>query len=174
VFSRRSKGRRSSGEPFTYIQEGTVLRGDLEAQGRVRIHGTVLGNVIVAGVLEVAAEGSVKGDRVEAEQVRILGTVEASVAAIGKVEIWRGGRLEGDVRAASLDIEEGASFTGRSEMRPHGTPPALSDGNERAAASGSGVAGEAPNVGAAGDEPGETNSMDEDAAAPRAPAERQA
>jgi cytoskeletal protein CcmA (bactofilin family) len=131
VFSRRTKGRRGSGEPFTYIQEGTVVRGDLEAQGRVRIHGTVLGNVTVAGVLEVAAEGSVKGDRVEAEQVRILGSVEAMVAAVGKVEIWRGGRLDGDVRAASLDIEEGASFTGRSEMRPQGTPPALPDGNDR-------------------------------------------
>jgi cytoskeletal protein CcmA (bactofilin family) len=144
VFSRRTKGRRGSGEPFTYIQEGTVVRGDLDAQGRVRIHGTVLGNVTVAGVLEVAAEGSVKGDRVEAEQVRILGSVEAIVAAVGKVEIWRGGSLVGDVRAASLDIEDGASFTGRSEMRPHGTPPALPDGNDRReAAEGGRVSGAA-------------------------------
>ncbi|MEX2534242.1 MAG: polymer-forming cytoskeletal protein [Trueperaceae bacterium] len=127
MFSRRGKVRRGS-EPFTYIQEGTVLRGDLEAVGRVRVHGTILGNVSVAGVLEVAAEGIIKGTRVEAEQVRILGSVEALVAAAGKVEIWRGGRLDGDVRAASLDIEEGASFTGRSEMRPSGTPPALPGG----------------------------------------------
>ncbi|MEX2543024.1 MAG: polymer-forming cytoskeletal protein [Trueperaceae bacterium] len=132
MFSRRTRGRRGSGEPFTYIQEGTVLRGDLEAAGRVRIHGTVLGNVTVAGVLEVAAEGMVKGDRVEADQVRILGAVEAMVCAAGKVEIWRGGQLTGDVRAASLDIEEGASFTGRSEMRPPGSPPALPDGSARA------------------------------------------
>jgi cytoskeletal protein CcmA (bactofilin family) len=128
VFSKRSKGRRSGGEPFTYIQEGTTVHGDLEAAGRVRIHGTVLGNVVVAGVLEVAAEGTIRGDRVEADQVRILGAVEAMVSAVGKVEIWRGGQLTGDVRAASLDIEEGASFTGRSEMRPPGTPPALPDG----------------------------------------------
>lgn len=131
MFSRRTKGRRGSGEPFTYIQEGTVLRGDLEAAGRVRIHGTVLGNVIVAGLLEVAAEGTVSGDRIEADQVRILGAVEATVSAAGKVEIWRGGQLVGDVRAASLDIEEGASFTGRSEMRPPGSQPALTEGTAR-------------------------------------------
>lgn len=125
MFSRRQKRRRGSGEPFTYIQEGTVLRGDLEAAGRVRIHGSVLGNVTVAGVLEVAAEGMIRGDRVKAEQVRILGVVEAAVAAAGKVEIWRGGRLEGDVRAAALDIEEGATFSGRSEMRAAGAPAAL-------------------------------------------------
>lgn len=125
MFSRRSKGRSNSGEPFTYIQEGTVLRGDIEAAGRVRVHGTILGNVRVVGVLEVAAEGTVQGERIEAEHVRILGNVEGLVSAAGKVEIWRGGRLEGDVRAASLDIEEGASFTGRSEMRPAGVPAAL-------------------------------------------------
>lgn len=129
MFSRKGKGRRGN-EPFTYIHEGTVLRGDLEASGRVRVHGTVHGNVTVEGVLEVAAEGSIKGERVEAEQVRILGTVEALVAATGKVEIWRGGSLDGDVRAASLDIEEGASFTGRSEMRPAGAPPALPRGRD--------------------------------------------
>lgn len=107
-----------------------MVRGDLEAAGRVRVHGTILGNVRVEGVLEVAAEGSIKGERVEAEQVRILGSVEALVAATGKVEIWRGGSLDGDVRAASLDIEEGASFTGRSEMRPAGSPPALPKGRD--------------------------------------------
>lgn len=129
MFSRKGKGRRGS-EPFTYIQEGTIVRGDLEASGRVRVHGTIHGNVIVQGVLEVAAEGSIKGDRVEAEQVRILGSVEALVAAAGKVEIWSGGSLDGDVRAASLDIEEGASFTGRSEMRPAGARPALPKGRD--------------------------------------------
>jgi cytoskeletal protein CcmA (bactofilin family) len=143
VFSGRSKGRRNGGEPFTYIHEGTTVHGDLEAAGRVRIHGTVLGNVIVAGVLEVAAEGTIRGERVEADQVRILGAVEAMVSAAGKVEIWRGGQLTGDVRAASLDIEEGASFTGRSEMRPPGTPPALPDGrrNEQAAPAGKAAVG---------------------------------
>ncbi|HEX7002972.1 MAG TPA: polymer-forming cytoskeletal protein [Trueperaceae bacterium] len=133
MFSRKGKGRRGN-EPFTYIHEGTVVRGDLEATGRVRVHGTVHGNVTVEGVLEVAAEGSIKGERVEAEQVRILGTVEALVAASGKVEIWRGGSLDGDVRAASLDIEEGASFTGRSEMRPAGARPALPRASDSAPA----------------------------------------
>lgn len=132
MFTRKSKGRRGSGDPFTYIQEGTVLHGDIEATGRVRIHGVVHGSATVAGVLEVAAEGVIRGERIEAEQVLILGVVEAAVTATGKVEIWRGGRLDGDVKAASLDIEEGASFTGRSEMRPPGAQAALPDGNARA------------------------------------------
>lgn len=130
MFARRGKKRRAGNEPFTYVHEGTTFRGDLQATGRVRVHGEVLGSVTVAGVLEVAPEGVVRGERVEAEQVRILGVVEAPVIANGKVEIWSGGRLMGDVEAASLDIEEGASFTGRSVMRPH-SPARLTDGSER-------------------------------------------
>jgi cytoskeletal protein CcmA (bactofilin family) len=173
MFARKGKGRRGSGEPFTYVHEGTVVHGDLEAAGRVRIHGTVLGNVTVTGLLEVASEGTIRGDRVEAEQVRILGTVEAIVTAVGKVEIWRGGRLEGDVRAASLDIEEGASFTGRSEMRPPGAPPALTDGRERPKAAersaGNGAEGAEAQVDA--ESPGRSGGSESEPGA-EAPAER--
>ncbi len=116
-------------EPFTYIHRGTTLTGDLEASGRVRVHGTIRGNVHVKGVLEVAEAGIIEGDLIEADEVKIIGRVHASVHAKGKIEIWKAGQLEGDVRAAALDIEEGASFTGRSEMnlqvgRPGRLPPA--------------------------------------------------
>ncbi|MEJ2290730.1 MAG: polymer-forming cytoskeletal protein [Deinococcales bacterium] len=110
----------TASEPFTYIHRGTKLVGDLEASGRVRVHGTVQGNVRVTGILEVAEAGIIEGDRVEADEVKILGKVRANVDAKGKIEIWKDGLLEGDVRASALDIEEGASFTGRSEMTAGG------------------------------------------------------
>lgn len=103
-------------EPFTYIHRGTTITGTLEASGRVRVHGTIHGDVKVSGVLEVAEAGVIEGDRIEANEVKILGRVEANVHASGKIEIWKDGTLIGDVRARALDIEEGASFTGRSEM----------------------------------------------------------
>lgn len=83
----------------------------------MRVHGVVKGNVRVDGPLEVAEAGVVEGASVEAAEVKIIGrmVVERLVVS-GKVEIWRGGELIGDVRAAALDIEEGALFTGRSEM----------------------------------------------------------
>lgn len=107
-------------EPFTFIHEGTTLHGDLRAEGRVRVHGNIYGNVEVRGVLEVAASGMIEGARIRAYDVKVLGSVKASVEAKGKIEIWKDGRLEGDVRACALDIEEGATFLGRSEMSPDG------------------------------------------------------
>ena len=129
------------GEAFTYVHEGTIVRGSIEAAGRVRVHGTVLGDVRVDGVLEVAASGLVDGATVHAAEVRVLGTVRAAVTATVKVEIWKGGTLEGDVATEALDIEEGATFVGRSVMgsRTH-EAATRQDGGEGSAGQGPGAA----------------------------------
>ena len=108
-------------EPFTYVHRGTVVIGKVIATGRVRVHGEVRGDVKVDGVLEVAESGSVTGDSVEADVVKVLGRVTADVVASGKVEIWKGGVLTGDVSAPALDIEEGATFNGFSNMLGKGS-----------------------------------------------------
>lgn len=81
------------------------------------MHGVVRGDVTVTGPLEVAESGLVEGATVEADEVKIIGRLVVEQLVVkGKVEIWAGGELIGDVVAAALDIEEGARFTGRSEM----------------------------------------------------------
>ncbi|MBX3140093.1 MAG: polymer-forming cytoskeletal protein [Trueperaceae bacterium] len=119
MFRRRKEeaGAKPPPEPFTYVHRDTVLTGDVEAKGRVRVHGTVRGDLRVAGVLEVAQSGLVEAASLEADEIKVIGKVVAKlVVARGKVEVWKGGELVGDVRAAALDIEDGARFTGRSEM----------------------------------------------------------
>ena len=73
-------------EPFTYIHRGTTLLGQLLAEGRVRVHGEVKGNVKIAGVLEVSKAGVIEGDLIEADEVKILGRVRANVVSGGKVD----------------------------------------------------------------------------------------
>jgi cytoskeletal protein CcmA (bactofilin family) len=104
-------------DPFTYIHQGTEVHGDIVAKGRVRIHGILRGNITVEGVLEVAEDGLVEGEKIVADEVKIIGHVKANVEARVKIEIWQKGILEGDIRATALDIEEGATFIGRSDMR---------------------------------------------------------
>jgi len=112
-------------ERFTYIHHGTTVTGDLKARGRVRVHGAVNGEVEVDGLLEVAKDGVVDGASIVAEALVVLGRVRGAVRVSGKVEVWKGGVLEGDVRAGSLDIEDGATFVGRSEMALPDGPPQL-------------------------------------------------
>ena len=107
-------------EPFTFIHQGTVIVGNVQVPGRARIHGEVHGNVNVQGLLEIAASAVVDGHYICAENIKILGQVHADVWAKGSVEIWRGARLTGNLYAAQLDIEQGATFIGSSDMRPAG------------------------------------------------------
>ncbi|MEM7737064.1 MAG: polymer-forming cytoskeletal protein [Deinococcota bacterium] len=107
-------------EPFTFIHKGTLIVGNLTVPGRARIHGAVHGNLEVAGLLEIAESATVEGSYIHADTVKIIGTVCADVWAHGKVEIWRTGKLTGNIYAASLDIEEGATFVGSSDMQPTG------------------------------------------------------
>lgn len=113
MWGRRTRAER---EPFTYLHRGTVLEGDLWVEGRLRVDGTVRGDVRAEGPLDVGSTGSMTAGRIRASEVRILGDVQGDVHAVGTVHLWRGSRLTGDVFAAQLDIEEGATFTGRSHM----------------------------------------------------------
>jgi len=116
----RDKPRGQVSEPFTFIHQGTVIVGNVQVPGRARIHGEVHGNVNVLGLLEIAASAVVDGQYICAENIKILGQVRADVWAKGSVEIWRGASLTGDLYAAQLDIEQGATFIGSSDMRPAG------------------------------------------------------
>lgn len=119
-------------EPYSYLHRDTIVEGDVIAGGRLRVDGTVRGAVRADGVLEVAPEGCIDGGPVRAPEVRIAGTVVGNVHAEGRAEIWRGARVEGDVHAASLDVEEGARFRGRSVMRGDDEPASPLDANDLA------------------------------------------
>lgn len=106
----------ASHEPYSYVHRGTEVEGRIVSDGRLRIDGTVIGEVRAAGVLEIAPGGRVEDGPVRATDVRVAGIVVGDVHAEGKVEIWRDAEVRGDVHAATLDVEEGARFSGRSFM----------------------------------------------------------
>gem|GEM_PF-962636 len=113
---RAAEAPNAEADTITVLQRGSVVTGNLQAPGRVVVNGSLLGDVVAAGRVEVGVDGSIEGDSVRAAEIVILGRVRADVEVSGVVEVWDGGRLEGDVRAAALDIEPGATFIGRSEM----------------------------------------------------------
>jgi cytoskeletal protein CcmA (bactofilin family) len=135
-------------ERFTYLEHGTVVTGTLAATGRLRVHGTIRGEVDVDGVIEVAPDGVIEGTCVKASALVILGRVTANVRVTGKVEVWRDAHLEGDVWASALDIEEGATFRGRSDMPRRPDTPRLD-----APAAGTAAADEPPTAEASPEAP---------------------
>jgi cytoskeletal protein CcmA (bactofilin family) len=97
------------------LQEGVVLRGELEAKGDVRLDGRLEGKIKVSDRLTVGATGAVIAD-VEATEVTIMGTFEGSIRARQRIELKKGARVTGDLSTSNLVIEEGVFFDGTSKM----------------------------------------------------------
>ena len=100
----------------TILAEGmTIKDGKLYGSSSVKISGVFFGDVDIEGALIVSGSGSLYGD-VKAEDAKIYGKVEGNVSVAGKVHIHTPGSLLGDVSSASLVVDEGATFLGKSSV----------------------------------------------------------
>ncbi|MFO7171756.1 MAG: polymer-forming cytoskeletal protein [Bacillota bacterium] len=117
--------RKRAGETLRYsridtvLGEGTVIRGDLQSTGVVRIDGTLEGQVDHDGILLVGPKGRVIAN-VRARGMSVAGEVHGDVDVEGTLELLSGAVLRGDIRCAHLVIHEGAVFEGRCHMHEAG------------------------------------------------------
>jgi cytoskeletal protein CcmA (bactofilin family) len=92
------------------------IEGDLKSQGNLRIDGTVTGKVKTSQNLYVGESANISAD-VEAENAVIGGTVQGNVKVTGALVLGRTGRLLGDMICGTLQVEEGAYFAGKCQMK---------------------------------------------------------
>lgn len=104
-------------------QIGTVIGSDIEFKGSlkgnkkdiIRIQGTFDGEIDTAGDLHITETGVVLGT-VHAENVMVSGTFKGTLRANGCLEIHKGGIVMADAKMARVVIDEGGTFSGKSEM----------------------------------------------------------
>jgi cytoskeletal protein CcmA (bactofilin family) len=92
-----------------------IIRGDVTAEGSIRIDGTIEGSVESRGAVVVGDSGVVRGG-VRGSDVVIAGQVVGDIVCTGHLEILAKGKVEGDIDAASMRIETGGVFCGTSRM----------------------------------------------------------
>src|SRR5438270_9259948 len=100
-----------------FVGGGTVVSGDAEFKGMLRIDGHFTGRIrSEKGSLIVSAGGKVDAD-IEVAAAKINGTVNGDIVATQRVEFGRSARVRGNVHTPALVIEEGAIFEGNCRMR---------------------------------------------------------
>jgi len=110
----KAKARNFEGE-HTLIGEDARIKGELQANGNVRLDGIVEGHIAIAGDLFLGEHGKVLGN-INAQNVLISGKVEGDIKTQGRIEIMTTGHVEGDVTCAALIIDEGGVLQGCSAM----------------------------------------------------------
>lgn len=124
----------------TIIGSGSECNGDFNAEGSIRVDGTIQGNVTVSGTLIVGVAGYINGD-VSASVVIVGGEINGNVNAPDKTELTSTARMIGDIVTNTIVIDERAIFQGNCNMnqdvngkRPRPNNRALKAGKKTAKA----------------------------------------
>jgi len=96
----------------TLIGIGSEIKGDITANGTLKIDGKITGNIIADSVI-LGNDALVTGD-IKARSVVIGGRLNGNVTAEDIIEIKPTGQVFGDVHTKKLSVSEGGIFEGRS------------------------------------------------------------
>ena len=106
------------------IGAGTVVTGDVQFTGGLRIDGQVKGNVIASndepGTLVISEQARVDGE-IRVSHIVINGTVNGPVSADDYLELQVHSRVTGDVSYKTLEMHVGAVIEGRLNHAEPGT-----------------------------------------------------
>lgn len=99
----------------TLIGSGSILQGDLEFVGGLRIDGHIKGHVSAQdtnnGTLVVSESGIIEGD-VNVPHVIVNGVVKGNIVSSGHIELQADAKVTGDVHYTAVEVALGAVLNG--------------------------------------------------------------
>ena len=99
----------------TIIGAGTVISGNIESIGDIRIDGILKGNLTCKSKILLGPAAIIEGNII-ANQADILGRVLGKVKVNDLLYLHGKAIIEGNIQTAKLQIESPASFNGECQM----------------------------------------------------------
>ena len=97
------------------IGAGTIINGDVQSKGDIRVDGTLKGSVTTEGKVVLGKEGVIEGD-VVCKNADVSGILKAKITVSQLLSLKTSAKLNGDITTNKLSIEPGAEFTGSCSM----------------------------------------------------------
>jgi cytoskeletal protein CcmA (bactofilin family) len=97
------------------IGNGTIIKGEIESNGDIRIDGKVIGTLKSNGKIVLGQNGNIEGD-IYCKQADLSGRVTGKIFVDELTSLKSTSRVEGELSTKQLYIEIGAIFTGKCEM----------------------------------------------------------
>lgn len=110
-----SSSSRSEVRGLNTISKGTVVVGNINAEGDLRIEGKVIGTLVCNSKLIVSSTGYVEGS-VDARNATIEGEINGNVVTRELLQVDKTGKIYGDIFTQKLVVQMGATFTGTCKM----------------------------------------------------------
>ncbi len=97
------------------IGNGTTIKGEIIANGDIRVDGTIMGTVKSTGKIVIGQQGVIEGDII-CNSADISGRVKGTVRVDELTSLKSTSRMEVELYTKQLFIEVGAIFTGKCDM----------------------------------------------------------
>lgn len=115
---------KSSQQIAGFLDQGTHVTGELQFSGILRIDGNFHGSISSPDTLVVGEHAVVHAD-INVGDLEVHGQIFGNVQVKRRTEITPTGRLRGDLQTATLIVQVGAVFEGRSRMPTEGGEPVM-------------------------------------------------
>lgn len=99
----------------TLISAGTVLQGDIECEGDLRIDGIIQGSVQATARVIIGPDGQVEGN-IRGAQADVGGTVNGHITVSDLLQLRGGCSVKGNLTARHLQVDPAAVFNGQCTM----------------------------------------------------------
>lgn len=98
-----------------FIANGTIIIGDFNSTGDIRIDGTLQGNLKSDAKLVLGQNGKILGE-IKCKTAEIAGTIEGRITIDDLLILNSTAKIFGDIITGKLAIESGAIFSGNCNM----------------------------------------------------------
>lgn len=105
-----------SNTPESIVGPSVKIEGDLRSNGNLRIDGLVTGKVNTSQNLFIGESANISAD-ISAENAIVNGTVAGNIKVPGTLVLGRTAKISGDINCGSLQVEQGALFNGKCQMK---------------------------------------------------------
>ena len=97
------------------ISKGTILTGNLQAHGNVRVEGKIIGDVTTRAKLALGTSSVIQGN-ILANNAEFAGAIIGNVQIAEQLTLKSSATIKGDLTVNKLIIESGAEFNGKCRM----------------------------------------------------------
>jgi cytoskeletal protein CcmA (bactofilin family) len=112
------------------IGNGTIIKGDIRANGDMRIDGTLTGSVRTKGKLVIGATGAIEGEIV-CQSADFSGSIKANITVTDLMVLKATANVIGEIKVGKLAIEPGARFSGHCTMHEPAMKSTVTDDEKK-------------------------------------------
>jgi cytoskeletal protein CcmA (bactofilin family) len=105
----------SPGSDINLIGKGTVIKGDIQSYGDIRIDGKIKGLLSTNAKVVVGPGGEIEGDIV-CQNADIMGKVTGTIKVEELLFLKADSIVNGDIYTSQFEMEPTAKFNGRCQM----------------------------------------------------------